>query len=347
MAFGQKAFQYIQISNPEDTVGTAEAATEILFGETDGAYTDKIHHTPEQDRGLLAMIVETPFQVSDKIEFDVTGDLYDRMAIFMFNNGVRGNITPTQPDNINEPNHYLWTIEPGLTTSNTPDITNGIDTFTMEYGDNIQNYEVEYLFTTAIELTATVGEDEVVEFTWSVGGRQVTESTKTAALVAPSAAYFPANLTKFYIDTSYATLGTTQKTGMLRAFTWTFETGFSARYAADGNFYFSALNEERKKVELEMTYYRDGTNTEAAKDLFESQGTTYIRIELISNTEMDAAQANPEYIRLDGAYIYTEWNAVEEESGTVIETVKAESIYDTTAAKMMSVLIGTTMSAYA
>ena len=165
---------------------------------------------------------------------------------------------------INEPLHYLWTLEPSLATNgNTPDETNGIDTFTLEYGDNVQAYETEFLFTTKVEISGEP--NEPVAFTWTCMGRQSSEVTKTAALSAPTTVYFPFNLAKFYIDTSYAAIGGTQKTDMLKAFTWSFETMFTGRYTASGNFYFEALNEEKKTVALELTILRDSVNSEALK----------------------------------------------------------------------------------
>jgi hypothetical protein len=345
MPLGKKAFRGIQISNPEDTPGTAEAAVEILYGTVTQTYTDKVFHMPEQDRSTLAKNVETPFQVSDEIELEMEGEIYDRLAVYMFNNAVRGNVTPTQPDAINEPLHYLWTLEPSLTgTCNTPDETDGIDTFTLEFGDNVQFYETEYLFTTQIEITGEP--NEPCTFTWTMNGRQVTESTKTAALTELAAAYFPFNLAKFYIDTSYANMGTTQVTGMLRAFTWTLETMFTARFAADGNFHFTGLNEDKKTVQLELTYYRDDTNSEAEKDKFEAQTTSFLRIELNGETEMDVGESNPPYIRFDTAAKYTEWPTTEDEDGMAVVTVNAEGFLDSTSSKMFSVLIGTTMDAY-
>ena len=342
MAYGQKAFTKFQISNEESTPGTAEAATEILFGQVTAPVHAVVKHQPEQDRGVLAANYEVPFDVSNEVELEMSGEVYDRIMAWALSNSIRGNITPTQPDNVNEPLHYLWTFEPGLTTANTPDISNGIDTYTLEYGDNVQSYEVEYLFTTNLEITGTV--NEPVEFTWTVQGRQVTESSFTGALTAPASAYFAMNKTKFYIDTSYAALGGAQKTGMLRAFTWSFDTMFTARFAADGNLYFSSLNEEPKKVELEMTYYRDDTNSEAEFDKFQADTMFYPSIEMISDTEMDAAQANPEYLKLQGAFRYTEFPEMEDEDGTHVVTVTAESFYDTTASKMITVLLGTKLA---
>jgi len=345
MAYGHKAFRRIQISNVEGTPGTAEAATEVLVGTITQLFNDKVWHKPEQDRGVLALNYETPFQVSQRIELELEGELYDRLMVFIAANSIRGNQTPTQPDAMNEPNHYRWVYEPALTAPNTPDQTNGIDTFTVEYGDNVQAYEVPFAYTVKVEISGAV--NEAIMVTWTIQGRGVTETTFTAALTAPDTCYFPFNLAKFYIDTSYAGLGGTQKSGMLSGFTWTFETMFMGLFAADGNYYFSALKEDRKKVDLELTYYRDGTNEAAEFDKFLAQTTAYIRIELIGEAgEMDSGQANPPYIWLDGAYKYTEYPALDDEDGTSVVGVSAETFYDTTASKMMTVTIGTTMDAF-
>jgi hypothetical protein len=344
-AYAQKAFQKIQISNAEGTPGTAEAATEVLLGVLTVKAHDKVFHTPEQDRGVLALRYETPFQVADEIELEFEGELYDRQTIFVMANSIRGNVTASQPDAMNEPLHFLHVFEPGLTTGNTPDITDGIDTFTLEYGDNVEQYETEYLYTKSWEITGEP--NEPVMLTWTVGGRQVTETNFTGALVAPTAAYFPFNLSKFYIDANYAAIGTTAKTGMLRAFTVTFEPNFTELRAADGTFYFTSLNESPKTMQFELTYWRDGTNSEAEFDKFQAQSTSYIRIELLSHTEMDAGQSNPEYIWIDAAVKYTEWPEHEDEDGTLTVTVTAEAFYDVTASKMFGVSVGTTMETYA
>jgi hypothetical protein len=347
MAYGLRAFRKIQISNPEDTSGTAEAATEILFGTLAPKASDELWHKPDQDRGVLAMNYETPFAVGSEIELEFEGELYDRLAVFLFSNAIRGNVTATQPDSMDQPNTYQWEFEPSMTAPNTPDQTNGIDTFTLEYGDNVQAYEVEHLYTVSVEITGAP--DEPVTATWTVRGRQVSEGSFTGALSAPTiAGYFPFNLSQFYIEAdAYDSIGSTQKTGMLRAFTWTFETQFTGRVSADGTLYFTGLNEDKKTVELELTYYRDDTNSAAEFDAYQAQSMRYMRIELLGDTEMDSGQDNPPYIYLDGAFRYTEWPELDDEDGTSVVTVTAQAFYDTTKANMMTCTVGTTMDAFA
>lgn len=345
MAYGLKAFRKIQISNIEGTPGTAEVATEVLFGVLSVPYTDLVLHMPDQDRGVLAANYETPFEVSKAIELEMEGELYDRLMVFLGHMAIRGNVTATQPDMANEPNHWLWVFEHSMTAPNTPDQTNGIDTFTIEFGDNVQGYETEHLFIQSLEITGAP--NEPVTFSATFTGRRITEVTFTGALTAPTAAYFAFNNAKFYIDTTYALLGTNQITGMLRGFTWTFEPMFTPLFAADGQLYFGGVNEDKKAVELELTYYRDDTNSEAEKDKWEAQSMTYLRIELLSHDEMDSGQSNPAYILLDGAYRYTEWDAPDDEDGTAVVTVTAQSFYDVTKGNQMTVSVGTPMSAFA
>lgn len=347
MAVATRALEKAQVSNVENTVGTAEAATEILlYTDLTQVVHDKVFHTPEQDRGLLLGNIETPFQVSQQTEFEMEGPLYDRIANFMFCNGIRGNITPTQPDAINQPLHYLWTYLPGLTTQNTPDIANGIDTFTLEYGGNAQAWETEYLFTKEIEISGEANEE--VQFTWNMQGRQVTATTFTAALVAPTThQYFATNKAKWYVDTTYAGIGTTQKSGVLKAFTWKLETGFTARFTADGNYYYVGINEDRKKLTVELTLWVDDTIVPAELVKFNAQTTSYQRIALFGATAMDVGQNNPPYIYLDYAGKYTEFPEYDDEDGTRVITVTLEAFYDVTAAKAFGTSVGTRMSAFA
>lgn len=342
MTYAHRAFRKIQLG-VESTHGTAVAATEILVGRMESQPThDAIWHIPENDRGVLAANYETPIEVGNEVELSFQADAYDRGVLLALLNSVRSNVTSTQPDNVNEPNHYLWTIEPSLTEANTPDKTNGISTYTLEFGDDEQAYESEFVFTKKISISGSP--DAICEMEWEMGARQVTDTTFTGSLTAPSIKSFAFNNAKFYIDTSYAGLGGTQKTGLLRGFTWTYETMFTGFITADGVLYFNSLTQDKIKATLEMQYRR-GTDSETERAKFKNQTLFYPRIELLSNGEMDSGQSNPEYVRLDGAYRYTEWDTPDDEDGALVTTVTAESYYDETSAKMFSCLVGTTMSA--
>lgn len=344
MPFSHKPLTKWQIGK-ESTAGTAVAATEVLLPET-GSFRlhDEVFYKPEQERGLLAANVETPFAVANEVEFTLEGSLYDRAMVIMALNAIRGNVTGVSAGG-SKPLEIVYTIEPALTAPNTPDMTDGIDTCTLEWTDGNQARESEHIYTVALELTGKNKED--VKFSWEIEGRRVTATTFTPALTVPAnRAFYAVNNAKWYVDTSYAGIGGTQKTGVVKEFTWRLETMFTKRYTADGNLYFTALNEDAKKVTLEMVFQFDTTVVPAEIVKFQAQTMSYQRLALFSQVEMDSGQNNPSYIWLDGAYRWTEVPELDDEDGNRILTMSAETFYDSTAAKQFGVIIGTLMTAW-
>jgi len=344
MTTGLQAFRRIQVGD-ETTPGTAVAATEVLLGRLTTWEEELTIVRPDEDRNNLSRNMADDLIAAKIARLVWGGDLNHRHVVYPLGMAIRGNITPTQPDSTNEPSAYLWTYAPGLTTANTPDIANGIDTHTFEFGDNLQAYETEFCFATRLEISGRPG--EAVQFVCDITGRQRTDTTFTGALTAQTVQRFAFNKAKFYVDTSWAGLGGTQKSGLLKAFTWSLETQFSASFGADGNLYFYQVDKEAKKaVELRLTYARN-SDADSERTKFEGRSTTYLRVELLGNTELDSGQDNVPYVYLDGAYRYFEWPTPGEEDGLSTVEVVAESVYDTTGAKQFEVAALTDLAAYA
>jgi len=339
---GLKAFRKIQAGDEGATPGTAVAATELLLG-TIGTFEDEYElHRPEEDRNSLAQYFEDDEFVSQQFPLVWTGDVNFRHILWAILMSVRGNVTPTQPDSTNEPLAYLWTVAPGITTANTPDIANGVETFTFEYGDDTQAWEAAYCFGTQLEIEGKA--NGVCTFTCSIMGDKRTDTTFTSALSAQSVQRAPFNLAKFYIDAAGGTMGTTQKTGLLRAFKWTLDTRFRAFHTADGDLSYSAVAEDRKAVNLELTY-RHGTDAEAERDDYEDRSTRLMRIALYGQTELDSGQSNLPYLYLDQAVRYEKWPTWGDDQGLSTFTVPAYGVYNSTYAKMFEVALLTTLAA--
>jgi len=339
---GLKAFRKIQISNEEGTPGTAEAATEILLG-TMGTWEGANElNRPEEDRNSLALYHENDEFVSEKAEAVWTGDVNFRHILYALLMSVRGNITPTQPDPTNEPLSYLWTLTPGITTANTPDIANGIDTFTIEYGDDAQAWEMAYCFGTELEISGAP--NEPCQFTLNITGDKQTDTTFTGALSAVAVQRAPFNLAQFYISEPDGAMGGTPVTGLLRGFTWKLETKFAAFYCADGTLSYGTLAEDRKAVELSLTY-RWGAAADTERDAYAARTTRLLRIQLNGQTEQDASQSNPPYLYLDQAVRYEDWPTWDDDEGASTFEVTAYGVYNATYAKMFEVALLTTLAA--
>ena len=328
----------------ETVPGTAVAATEIFLAQLTSMYASQVFHYPENDRNSLARYQGDEFIVGHEAEISIEGNLNHRHAAWLFSNAIRGNITPTQPDATNEPLAYLWTFQGGLSTANTPDIDNGIDTLTIEFGDNIDDYEAEYCFTKTLVIKGEP--NEPVTFEWTITAAQVTSGiTPTAALSVVATQKFPSNTCSFYIDTSYAGIGGSVKSDLLKSWTWTLETMFTPRVTASGSLVYTAVNEDMKHVELELEYKR-GNLSEVEKALHEAGSTTYLRIKILGGTEIDSGQSNPPYIYLDGAFHYTDWPEADDADGTRTETVTAKSVYDATGTRDYEVAVFTDLATY-
>jgi hypothetical protein len=333
---GLQAFRRIQISNVEDTPGTAEAAVEMLHG-TLGTFEDEYElHRPEEDRNSLAQYFEDAEFASEKMAATWTGDLNFRQILWALLMSLRGNITPTQPDPTNEPNAYLWTIAPALTSANTPDQANGIETFTIEAGDDTEAWEMAFSFGVNLEISGAP--NEMCTFSLDIVGDKKTATSFTGGLSLPSVQRAPFNLAKFYIDAAGGTMGSTQKTGLLRGFTWTLATQLGAFYTADGSLTYGALSEGKKHVALALTY-RWNSDAATEEDAFFAQTTRLMRIQLNGQTELDSGQSNPPYLNLDQAVRYEDWPSWGEDQGLSTFQVNAYSVYNATYAKLFEVAL--------
>ena len=343
MTIGLKAFRKIQAGSEGATPGVAVDATEILYGVLSTFESGEVLHQPEEDRNSLARHMADCEFVGKEAKITWTGDLNHRHANWLLSMAIRGNVTQTQPDPTNEPNSYLWTYAPSLTGANTPDQTNGIETYTFEYGDNLQAYEVEYCFATKLEFSGAP--NEPVKYSCDISGRQRSDEDFTGSLTAQSVQLFPFNLTTFAVNTSGATIGDTAKTGLLRAFTWSLDTMFRAFYTADGALYFASVAEDRKSPELTLTYVRN-SDADTERTAYEDRTTKFLRIKMFGQTEMDASQSNPPYLILDQAVRYREWPTFGDQDGLATVQVKADCVYDSDWAKMFECALLTDLSAW-
>lgn len=327
-----KAFRRIQLGL-EGTPGSAAAADYVALG-TMTAESGEVLHQPDDERNTLARNMADDLFVGKEAKLVWTGDVTMRDITYALAMAIRGNVTPAASGS-----EITWTFTPGLTTANTPDIADGIDTLTFEYGDNTQAYETEYCFATRLQISGAP--NQVLQFTCDITGRQWTETSFTGALSLVATQRFPFNLARFYINATGASIGVTQATATLLGFTWTLETMFTPYYTADGALYFTGVREAKKRPVLQLTYARNATS-EAERDKYDARTTTFLRIKAEGPTNITS---NEPYLQLDGAYRYMAWPSYGEENGLTTVQVTAEAVYDATWAKMFEVAVMNTLAA--
>lgn len=335
-----KAFRKFQISNVEGTVGTAEAAVERLPGLLTFE-SGEVIHWPQYDRNSLALYHDDDEIVAKAPKYTWSGDLNHRHANWLLAMAICGNVTPSQPSAVDQPLAYLWEYLLDQDGKNTPDATNGIDTFTLEYGDDDDAWETAFLFATRLQLQG--GPDGVVTFSENLMGSGQEDSTFTAALSEVATQLFPFNLAEIYIDDTWAGLGSTQKTGLLRGFTWGLDTMFVPFPTADGSLKFGQLSESPKAPTL-TPVFKWGTEAIAQRANYDTRDIVFIRLKFLGQTELDSGESNPPYLIIDGAYKYRTWPAWGEDEGYSTVQPELVGVEDPTSGKMLQASLYTNLS---
>lgn len=130
-----------------------------------------------------------------------------------------------------------------------------LKTYSAEFGDPGAQYEeASYCVCSEWELTAKA--EEAWKFTSKWFGREVTNTTKTAALTAPTINYAKFQKTKMYLDAVSGNFGSTQvAAGTLQEVSVKCVTGWYPYFSAEGELYFTKplFDSSRYSIILEMT----------------------------------------------------------------------------------------------
>jgi hypothetical protein len=104
--------------------------------------------------------------------------------------------------------------------------------YTVEAGDNIQAYEMEYCFCSDFKISGAAMEAWMMSGT--LLGRQLTKASFTGALVPQAVREMLFQHSKLYIDASGGSIGSTQITGSFKGFEIGGPTGFKEYYTGEG-----------------------------------------------------------------------------------------------------------------
>lgn len=233
------AFRRFQIGK-ETTRGTGVAATIRIVNGVVTVGPDTEHYVPNEDRNSLAeRAVATLVRFDSKWSW--TGPWSYEQALFFFAMCLKGSVSPATPGG--GTNSRTWTFLQSLTASNAQ------NAYTLEAGDDNQEVEAVYGMVRQIQLKfqpkgPCVG-------TVDMFARSLAKSTFTGSLAAVAQEPIITPKTKLYIDTTWAGLGGTIKSTLLREATVTIP-GVRPYETADGELYFSTHTEPKRTIGLEM-----------------------------------------------------------------------------------------------
>jgi len=223
------------------TRGAAVAANKVLIGSI--TMTPSISwHRPADERGSLAEFSRA-IKVAQGCALRYEGDAsYDQLIYFLAM-ALKGGQAPAGPGGDGD---YTWTFEPTMIAKVVP------DSFTFEYGDDSQVWESPFVICSNLELSIAM--NEVVALRADLFGQFPTKTSFTSL-----GANLPTNLheivtaaLKVYINTTWATLGDTEKAALVAGGTIRLATGFKPVKYADGSYDFSAIVEQRRHLEIDL-----------------------------------------------------------------------------------------------
>lgn len=225
----------------ESTRGTAVAATRILGCAPKAVPNDRVWQmlkAPNAKRTQYNKKANHQLLVQDSLTFDAERPLYFQALPVIHQCLLDGTITPAEVT-VGQ-GDYRWDVAPSFTANNDP------DTITLEVGDDVDAFEIEYVMFKSFKLSGSIPNDgSAAPVTGEAPyfGRQVTKTTFTASQALHTGLeYMNSKLAQVYIDSAWAGLGGTEHVG-LRGFELELLTGNEPKPFGSANKYFTTHGE--------------------------------------------------------------------------------------------------------
>ena len=317
MSNGIKALRRIQIGL-ETTAGTAIAATTRWRGT--GVIEDlrKLVY-PEEDIGYISGVDRSYVsQYGAKIELDDTPATFEQLP-YLLAMGVKSVIAGSA-DTGGAGKIYDY---PFPTTAK-----NTIKTATIEGGDDQEAERMEYAFCESFKLSGKQGAAWMMSA--SLIGRQVGLNAFAAATL-PTVEELLFGKSKLYIDAVGGSIGGTLQSNTLLAAEIAVDTGWHAKYTADGNLYFSYPEVRMPEIIVKATFVHNNV-AQAEKVNWRAQTARLLRV-LVNGSAFTAGSSfSMKTAILDCAGKW-EFGKLDEDDGNDIVEGTMRARYDPTAAK--------------
>lgn len=334
---GSRFFSKVQYGK-EATRGTAVAATKIWSSKVPAVNSDRKPVIPNEDVGIRTEGVRSvihQYLYSNTLSSEHG---YYQQLPALFGCGLKGGVTASEQTA--SQTDYLWTFTPSLTAANSP------DSLTIELGDDVQAFETEYAMFERIRVSGTVAQGmdvSPVSIEADFFGRQLTPTTFTGALSLTTATPINAKLARFYLDTTWAGVGATEKTNILRAFDVEIITGVHPKFTGSGDKYFNTHGEGLITVTAQFTFEGDSQ----ADAIFDAQQAGTFQVVRLALNGPTIGSGTAHSLKLDIGGV---WESVSplggEDRADNLHTATLIGHYDATGAKLLQVLLTTNTNSY-
>lgn len=311
----------------ETVAGTIVAADTVLLAEGGGEFVDEIERVAlEEPRGVLAMVEDVDVRQGALLTYTQALD-YEQVLLPLLT-GIKQTTPAAGPPKV-------WTFLPTLTAPDTLDSAS----FEVAYTDgSTKHVEREFGFGTTRKFTIEFAYNQVTKITCEVFGRASQASTLTGSLSPLSRTVIPSNLWKVYIDTSWAGLGGTQKSGLIRKGTLEIVTTAEPDYTLEGRSDLDLTQLLRKMItgSLQLTMAVDA-NFATEYTAWRAKTMRFIRL-------IATAGAN-NILQFDLAGIYLEPPSFGLDRGLRVGDLTLGLRYDPTSAKVFQAIVTNSIAA--
>lgn len=335
MAYGIKALRRLQFGR-ESTAGSAVAATTVWRGE--GVLEDtRLVNFPVEDIGIIPATTRSYQPLyGGQIALSPTPATFEQFP-HLLEMGI-ATVTPTSDST---GSGWLYSYTPPVTTPMylTPSTSSApIKSYTIEGGDNEEAERMEFSFVQDITLDFKAG--EAVMMSATVLGRQVSLNafTSSTAATVPTVSEILTSKGKFYVDSTTATIGTTQITNEILSGSLKITTGVKGIPTADGSLFFSFVKGVRPEIVLTLTF--EHSTFAIAEKVFWRAGTPRQYRMLFEGPALTGAGVYTyKTLRVDMAGTYEKFSALEDDDGDDTITVTMRAGYNSTAALFANLLV--------
>jgi hypothetical protein len=326
----------------KETTGSAGGAVAadvmLLAGAHPPVSPDRVMTFMEDDAGVKSASVRAPrafqYLVQDTLNFE---HAYFQLLPFLFSLGVKGRVTSAVVSTGGSDSK--WVFSPSMTLTNTP------DTATLELGDDVDAYEVEYMMIQRLRLSGVISQDQSpspLSIEVEYFGRQHTKTSFTTGLSLPANEEINAKLCKFYVDATSTGIGDTEKTGLLRAFDIDIINGFHPKFHGGTGVVFDTHGEGDYLIVTTLTL-EGNTDADAIFDAWKLGTANFLQFN-ISGGQIGTGVNHNLVLGVAG-----HWEAVtpiaEQVNGNNLTQAIHRSTYDATGARILQLEVITDVAA--
>jgi len=221
---GSEFFNQMQYGK-ESPKGTPVAATNMWIGQMPNVKTDRKPTYPKEHFGVRSDAFRSVIhQYLYTNTFAVEHGAFQHLLL-PFGIGVKGGVTPVEQTT--DQDDYLWDFTPSLLAANNPDAA------TLRFGDDAQAWLTAYSMCERIRISGQVAQGadaSPVNVEWDFFGRELIETTFTAALTPPTLEPLNAKLARLYLDSLWSDVGETELANLLRTFDIEILTGVHPKF---------------------------------------------------------------------------------------------------------------------